>query len=72
MGEVQNVPQVVHVHWNDAPIAGFINLYRGRVGRMMVEYTLEIVPNSEAPIKSKMYMEGGRHQCYKSPHSARL
>ena len=24
---------------------------------MMVEYTLEIVPNSEAPIKSKMYAD---------------
>ena len=49
--------QVVHVEWNDAPIAAYINQYRGRVCRMLVEYTLEIVPNSEAPIKSKMYAD---------------
>ena len=49
--------QIVCVEWNDAPIAGFINRYRGRVCRMQVEYTLEIVPNSEAPIKSKMYSD---------------
>ncbi len=45
------------MEWNDAPIAGFINRYRGRVCRMQLEYTLEIVPNSEAPIKSKMYSD---------------
>ena len=48
--------QVVHVEWNDAPIAAFINNYRGRTGPMRVEYTLEISPPcSEAPLKSHVY-----------------
>ena len=45
------------MEWNDAPIASYINHYRGRVSPMRVEYTLEIIPNSEAPIKSKMYAD---------------
>lgn len=49
--------QVVHVSWNDAPIAEFIHKYRGRICRMNVEYTLEIIPHSEAPIKSRVFEE---------------
>ncbi len=57
---------MVHVEWNDAPIASYINHYRGRVSPMVVEYTLEIIPNSEAPIKSKMYADDARNTCYKT------
>ena len=48
--------QVVHVDWGDAPLAEFINDFRGRTGHMRVEYTLEVVPPApEAPYKNHLY-----------------
>jgi hypothetical protein len=50
--------QDVHIEWSNAPIAKLCNSYRGWAGRMYIEYTLEIVPNSKEPIKSKKYIPG--------------
>ena len=47
---------MIHVEWSDAPISAYVSSFRGRVGSMRIEYTLEIVPNtSEAALKNHHY-----------------
>ena len=49
---VNNYPASLWVLWNDADIAFYMNR---RVRRSLFEYTVEISPPTEAPIKSFFY-----------------
>ena len=46
------MPKSAWVVWNDAPISGFINRM---LGQYPFEYTVEINPPTEAPLKNFLY-----------------
>ena len=61
----QNEGQV-HVEWDDCPLADYVSNYPGRICAMRVEYTVEITPSCEAPLKNHAYdakdwITGGAH-----------
>ena len=50
-----NRENVVHVEWNDAPLAGYVHHYSKKLA---VEYTVEIFPSaSEGSIKNQVFLK---------------
>lgn len=49
----------MHLEWDDCPLADFIYTYKGRISQMRLEYTAEISPCCEAPLKAHPYETKG-------------